>query len=83
MSQVVACMYAVMQMIQNTSIIIAESTFYLCMEVSSFIFSQMQKKIPQISCQIALEQTSRPYFFATMFIQLKLECKKKYYVCPI
>ena len=44
MSQVVACMYAVMQMIQNTSIIIAESTFYLCMEVSSFIFSQMQKK---------------------------------------
>ena len=45
MSQVVAwCMYAVMQMIQNTSIIIAESTFYLCMEGSSFIFSQMQKK---------------------------------------
>jgi len=44
MSQVVAwCMYAVMQMIQNTSIIIAESTFYLCMEVSSFIFSHMQK----------------------------------------
>ena len=40
-----SCMYAVMQMIQNnTSIIIAESTFYLCMEVSSFVFSQMQKK---------------------------------------
>ena len=59
-----------MQMIQNTSIIIAESTFPV-------LYLVRCKKSPQISCQIALEQTSRPYFFCYNVYSTEIGMQKK------
>ena len=73
------CMYAFMQMIQNTSIIIIESTFLFTYR-SFLCYLVRCKKNPQIACQIALEQTS-PYFFFYNVYSTEMGMQKKYYIC--